>query len=71
MPLRPPPGYLGSGGGTVGSGSGNSGSSMSGSGMMMSGLQWSSYGGGGCGGIGEMRGSGTWPLCQPVAMPMG
>ena len=71
VPSRPPPGYLGSGGGTAGSGSGNSCGSMSGSGMMMSGLQWSSYGGGGCGGMGEMRGSGTWPLCQPVAMPMG
>ncbi|XP_070189476.1 uncharacterized protein [Littorina saxatilis] len=70
VPSRPPPGYLGSSSSGGGSGSGNG--SMCGSGLTP-GLQWSSYGGGG-GGVGvgmEMRNSGTWPLYQPVNMPMG
>ena len=66
VPSQPPPGYLGSSGSVVGSGSGNG--SMSGRGMMMSGLPWLSYSGG-C--STEMRGSGTWPLCQPVNTPVG
>lgn len=60
---RPPPSYLGS------NSNGNGGAGVNGVMLSSSGMQWSTYGARGCGT--EMRGSGTWPLYQPLGMPLG
>lgn len=66
-PGRMPPVYLGSSSNAGGSGSGTG--SAAGSGQLLSGPQWSFGGVGSGGGVMDLRGSGTWPIYQPMGMP--